>query len=69
MAGAELSEAITLHTFLGPVVEAFADTGFDFGARESIRDLCERLEVGLVQVVAASSSMDVEDIGAGFLVG
>ena len=69
MARAELAEAAVFHAFLGPVVEAFADAGFDFGARKSIRGLCERLEVGLIQIVAAAAAVDVEDVGAGFLVG
>ena len=69
MAGAELAEATVFHAFLGPVVEAFADAGFDFGPGESIGGLCERLEVGLIQIVAAAAAVDVEDVGACFLVG
>ena len=69
MAWAELSEVAIFHAFLGPVVEAFADARFDFGSRESIRGICERLEVGLIQIVAALAAVDVEDVGSGFDVG
>jgi len=69
MAWAELSEAAVFHTFLGPVVEAFADARFNFRARESIRGICERLEVGLIQIVAALAAVDVEDVSSGFDVG